>query len=57
VTSFFKIKGAFSRKRQDESVPNFFQGFGENICLLQLALKNNKLGLYGIVNFCQSCRK
>jgi len=44
VTSFFGIKGAFLRffrKQQDESVPNFFQGLGENTCSLQPTLKNN----------------
>jgi len=30
----------FSRKRQDGSAPNFFQGLGENTCLLHHALKN-----------------
>jgi len=30
----------FSRKRQDGSAPNFFQGLGENTCLLQPALKS-----------------
>jgi len=48
VTSFFGIKGTFlrfSRKRQDESAPNFFQGLGENTCLLQPALKINAPGL------------
>jgi len=42
--SFFGIKGAFFRfslKRQDGSVPTFFQGLGENTCLLQPALKSN----------------
>jgi len=43
VTSFFGIKGSvflrFSRKRQDESTPNFFQGLRENTCSLQPALK------------------
>jgi len=34
-----------SRKRQDGSVPNFFQGLEENTCLLQSALKSNALGL------------
>jgi len=45
VTSFFEIKGRLSRKRQDGSAPNFFQGLGENTCSLQLALKSNALGL------------
>jgi len=31
---------AFSRKRQDGSAPNFFQGLGKNTCSLQPALKN-----------------
>jgi len=35
----------FSRKRQDGSAPNFFQGVGENTCLLQTALKSNAPGL------------
>jgi len=35
----------FSRKRQDESAPNFFQGLGENTCLLQPALKSTVPGL------------
>jgi len=41
VTSFFGIKAALSRKRQDESASNFFQGLGENTCSLQSALKSN----------------
>jgi len=48
VTSVFGIKGAFlrfSRKRQNKSVPNFFQGLGENTCSLQSALKSNAPGL------------
>jgi len=48
VTSFFGIKGVFlrfSRKRQDGSVPNFFQGLRENACSLQPALKSNALDL------------
>jgi len=48
VTSFFGIKGAFLRffqKRQDGFAPTFFQGLGENTCLLQLALKSNAPGL------------
>jgi len=45
VTSFFGIKLkvrllCFSRKRQDESVPNFIQGLEENTCSLQPALKS-----------------
>jgi len=39
----------FSRKRQGGSAPNFFQGLGENTCLLQPALKNNAPGLYNTV--------
>jgi len=42
------MKGAFfrfSRKRQDESAPDFFQGLGEKTCSLQPALKSNALGL------------
>jgi len=35
----------FSRKQQDESAPNLFQGLGENTCLLQPALKSNAPGL------------
>jgi len=35
----------FSRKRQDGSTSNFFQGLGENSCSLQPALKSNVLGL------------
>jgi len=35
----------FSRKRQDGSVPNFFQGLGENTCSLQPTLKGNAPGL------------
>jgi len=54
MTSFFEIKGVFlrfSRKRQDESAPNFFQGLKQNTCLLQSALlfepalKSNAPGL------------
>jgi len=48
MTSFFGIKGAFlrfSRKRQDGSAPNFFQGLGENTSSLQPALKSNAPGL------------
>jgi len=48
VTSFFGIKGAFlrfSRKRQDGSVSNFFQGLGENTCSIEPALKSNAPGL------------
>jgi len=30
----------FSRKRHDESAPNFFQDLGERTCSLQPALKN-----------------
>jgi len=48
VTSFFGIKGAFlcfSRKRQDEFAPNFFQGIRENTYSLQPALKSNAPGL------------
>jgi len=30
VTSSFEIKVCFSRKRQDVSASNFFQGLGEN---------------------------
>jgi len=30
----------FSRKQQVGSVPNFFQGLGENTCSLQRALKS-----------------
>jgi len=37
-----------SRKRQDESAPNFFQGLGENTCSLQSALKSSSLGLFDI---------
>jgi len=33
----------FSRKRQDGSAPNFFQGLEENTCSLQPALKNKTL--------------
>jgi len=45
VTLCFGIKSVrFSRKRQDGSVPNFFQGL-ENTCLLDLALKNTAPGL------------
>jgi len=35
----------FSRKRQDRFTPIFFQGLGENTCLLQPALKSNAFGL------------
>jgi len=35
----------FSRKRQDGSTPNFFQGLRENTFALQPALKSNALGL------------
>jgi len=48
VTPFFEIIGTFlrfSRKRQDESEPNFFQGLGQNTCLLQPALKSNAPGI------------
>jgi len=31
----------FSRKRQDESEPIFFQGLEENTCSLQPVLKSN----------------
>jgi len=34
-----------SRKRLYGFAPNFFQGFGEITCSLQLALKSNALGL------------
>jgi len=48
VTSFFGIKVCvfliFS-KRQDGSAPNFFQGLGENTCLLHPALKSPAPGL------------
>jgi len=45
VTSFFGIKSAFSRKRQDGSVPNFFQDLGKNTYSLQPVLKSNAPGL------------
>jgi len=48
VTSFFGFKGAFlrfSRKRQDGSVPIFFQNLEKNACSLQPALKSNAPGL------------
>jgi len=48
--SFFGIKGAFlrfSRKREDESAPSFFQDL-ENTCSLQPALKSNTPGLKSI---------
>jgi len=45
VTSFFRIKGAFFSKTTRRICANFFQGLGENTCLLQLALKRNALGL------------
>jgi len=45
MTSFFGIKGAFSRKRQDGFETKFFQGLGENTCSLQPALKSNAPGL------------
>jgi len=35
----------FSRKRQDRSAPNFFQGLGENTCSLQPAMKITAPGL------------
>jgi len=35
----------FSRKRQDEYAPNFFQGLGENTCRLQPAVKSTAPGL------------
>jgi len=35
----------FSRKRQDESRPNFFRSLGENTCSLLPALKSNAPGL------------
>jgi len=35
----------FSRKRQDRSVPIFFQGLGKKNCSLQPALKNTAPGL------------
>jgi len=35
----------FSRKRQGGFAQNFFQGFGENTCLLQPALKSTAPGL------------
>jgi len=47
VTSFFRIKSVFcvfSRKQQDGSLLNFFQGLGENTSSLQPALKNNTHG-------------
>jgi len=40
VTSFFRIKGAFSvfiEKDKTDSVPIFFHGLGENTCSLQAA--------------------
>jgi len=36
----------FFSKRQDRSAPFFFQGVGENTCLLQSALKSIAPGLY-----------
>jgi len=52
MKSFFGINGAFfvrfSRKRQDESAPKFFQGLGENTLFIQLALNSNALG-HGIM--------
>jgi len=35
----------FFRKRQDGSVPNFFQSLGENTCSLRPTLKTNAPGL------------
>jgi len=44
VTSFFEIKGAFFRFSQNDKTnlrQIFFQGLGQNTCLLQPALKSN----------------
>jgi len=46
----------FSQKRQDRSAPNFFQGLGENTCLLQRT-KSNAPGLQGSLWFCIFCCK
>jgi len=57
VTSFFGFKGTFlrfSRKPQDGSAPNFFQGLGERTCSLQPALKSDAPGLQGIIQFQES---
>jgi len=43
--SFFGIKGALFLKRQRICTKFFFQGLGENTCLLQPALKSSALGL------------
>jgi len=49
VTSLFAIKGAcfefFAKTARRIYTKLFFQGLGENTCSLQLALKNNALGL------------
>jgi len=46
MTSFFGIKGAFSRLRHDGSGPIFFQDLGANITNpVQPALKSNALSL------------
>jgi len=37
----------FFKKRQDGSVPNYFQGLGENTCSLQTGLESNAPGLEG----------
>jgi len=48
LTSFFGIKvcvfSHFSLKRQDGYATNFFQGLGENTCLLQPGLKSTAPG-------------
>jgi len=40
----------FSRKRQDESAQIFFQGLGQNTCLLESALKSNAPGHESKIN-------
>jgi len=48
LTCFFGIKVSalhFSRKRQDGSALNFFQGLGANILFIPPALKNTAFGL------------
>jgi len=40
----------FSRIRQDESAPYFFQSLGENTCSLQPALKSTAPSLKEVLN-------
>jgi len=56
VTLFFGLKCAFfafSRKQQDGSAPNFFQGLEENTCFLQPALKSIAPGLQSAAQIAQ----